>query len=788
MQTIQKHIKSNRLPYSSTESKVSFRKSGIVLFSVLFSLCVCAQTVQEKKEKYLHEILKINISKDHRHSISRRVTLQDSTWLDWQKRTGELPPDFDQMPSTPFLPEPLEQIKDGKTTPVQTIEQWQQKREEIKKQYQHWISGTVPPAPTNMISQVLSDRKENGVHIQIIELQFGPHHQAKMTLELMIPEGKQTFPVYMTQWTHRNWAQLAVRRGYIGCVYAAADEKDDTQAYQVLYPDYDFTCLMRRAWGASRVVDYLLTRPEVNQQQIAITGHSRNGKQSLWAAAFDDRISAVVSSSCGTGGVTPWRYSDPQYCDQTIDDICSNAAHWFHPRLRFFFGREDKLPVDQNLLLSLIAPRALLFHYSVMERQLNPWATEQCFHSVKKVYDFLNAGDQVGLFPRMGEHAVAARDVERCIDFLDIHFKRNDIPWQNILYFDYSFANWAKAHKKDSIESRGISPVFLNNHSFEVQKDSIRQRIQWILGNEPPCVKPLVVSPTTRTDWMDGFTGRPSVSGAEAIQLGPYTAMGDHLAGMIYLPSKRTGKIPAVIYLHQYAYAHGFACGYNQEGNGKGNSDLFKTLTDQGFAVLAIDLFGFGTRMQEAQYFYRRFPEWSKMGKMVSDVKACVDALETMKEIDSTQIFVLGNTLGGSIGLIATALDERIAGIAAVSAFSPWRGSNKQFESIRNFSHLHGLMPRLGWYAENPQQTPVDWAEIISEIAPRPLMIVSPTLDRYGDPEAISESMLKVRNQYENCLKPENLVFQTPMEINRITPSMSLEIAQFFLQNIKRKP
>lgn len=758
----------------------TFRKMFLSSLAALLSLVVCAQPSKERQEQYLHESLQINISKDHRHAISRRVSLQDSTWLDWQKRTGELPPDFSQMRSIPFLPEPLEIAKDGKVYPIQTRAEWPQKREEIKREFQHWISGTIPPAPQNMESRILSDRNENETHIQMIELRFGPDRKAKMTFELMVPQGKGPFPVYMTQWTHRNWAQLAVRRGYIGCVYAAADDHDDTQAYQAIYPEYDFTCLMRRAWGASRVVDYLLTRPEVNPKQIAITGHSRNGKQSLWAAAFDERITAVISSSCGTGGVTPWRYSDPQYCNQTIDDICSNAAHWFHPRLRFFFGREDKLPVDQNLLLSLIAPRALLIHYSVMERQLNPWATEQCFQSAKKVYDFLDAGDQIGLFPRMGEHAVAARDVEHCIDFLDNRFRRNNIPWQNTLYIDYSFAEWAKAHQNDQLNARKIKPVLLDNSAFAQQKETILKNLRWLLGDEPSGVKPTEITPTTRIDWTDGFTGRPVVPGAEVIHLGPYSAMGDHLSGMMYLPQKRSGKVPAVIYLHQYSYAHGFACGYNQEGNGKGNTELFQSLINQGFAVLAIDLFGCGTRMQEAQYFYQRFPQWSKMGKMVSDVSACVDALQMMDNIDPKHIFVLGNTLGGSIGLIAAAQDERIAGIAAVAAFSPWRTSNSQYESIRTFSHQHGLIPRLGWFAEKPQQVPVDWTEIVACIAPRPLLIIAPTLDRYADQQAVQQTVSLVKNQYKNSGKPENMVVQTPLEINRMTVAMNNEVALFF--------
>ncbi len=744
------------------------------------SLFVVAQDKLPVREKYLRESLKINIEKDHRHAISRRLNEKDSTWLNWQKRTGELPPDFSKMKSIPFLPEPLELEKNGQVSQIVTKEEWDEKRLQIKKEFQHWVSGTVPPSPQNMESRVLSDKAENGTRIQLIELRFGPQHRAKMTLELMIPLGKEKMPVYMTQWTHRNWAELAVSREYIGCVYAAADGKDDTQAYQNLYPDYDFTCLMRRAWGASRVVDYLLTRSEVDAAQIAITGHSRNGKQSLWAAAFDERFAAVISSSCGTGGVTPWRYSDPQYCNQTIDDICSNAAHWFHPRLRFFFGKEDRLPVDQNLLLSLIAPRILLLHYSVMERQLNPWATEQCVLSVKKVYDFMQAGDQIGILPRFGEHAVAARDLERCIDFLDIHFQHKNIPWKNKFYFGYSYADWAREHEPEQEKCKQIVSVLLRPEKFSEQKDSILKNIEWLLGDEPAWVKPAEVTATTRVDWMDGFTGRPQVRGAKTIQLGPYTAMGGHLAGILYLPEKRDGKVSAVIYLHQYAQAHGFACGYNQEGNGRGNTELFQSLIDRGMAVLAIDLFGCGTRMEEAEYFYQRHPLWSKMGKMVSDVRSCVDALENMPDIDAQRIFVLGNTLGGSVGLIASALDNRIAAVAAVAAFSPWRSSNSQYESLLSFSQQHLLLPRLGWFADIPDQVPVDWPEIIACIAPRPQMIISPVWNRYADPAAIQQSFGLLKKMYAKGEDQEKLQWLFPEEINRMTREMNEQVAGFF--------
>ncbi len=758
----------------------------------LFQISLIAQPDLLKRQKYLEDILKINNNNVNRRAYNSAITVKDSTWIDWQKRTGELPPDFDKLPSIPFLPDPLVINEGGKDIPIRTQEQWQKKREQIKKDFQYWVSGTVPPAPKTYERTILSDWIEGKTHIQMVELKFGPGNKARMTLELMIPEGTGPFPVYLTQWNHRSWAQLAVRRGYIGCIYAASDGKDDTQDYLALYPEYDFSRLMRRAWGASRVIDYLFTRKEVNRDQIALTGHSRNGKQTLWAAAFDERIAAAIPSSCGSGGITPWRYSDPEYCNETLDAICTTFPDWFHPRLRFFFGREDKLPVEQNLMISLIAPRILLVHYSVMEAEHNPWVNEQCFQSVRKVYSFLGAEANAAIFPRMGEHALSTRDLERCIDFLDIRFKRKHIPWETKSYFNYSYEGWARIHQGDSIAGRKIKAVklkekYTDTTAFIAEKKLILENLQWILGKEPSGVKPGRIVLSNAADWIDNITGRPSVQGAVVRHIAPYNAMGDHLRGILYYPADKTaamlsksgGKFPAVIFLHQYAYAHGFAVGYSKTG-WNGNDRLFKTLVDKGFAVLAIDMCGFGTRLEEGTYFYERFPEWSKMGKMVVDVKSCVDALGTFDFIDTKHIFLLGNTIGGSVALMSAARDERVAGLAVVSAFSPWRASNKQHESLRTYSHLHGFLPRLGFYAENPQDVPVDFAEIISCIAPRPLMIISPSLDRYADPDDVKAAMKSVGNVYEVFGKPGNLLFRTPLEINRMTEEMNEEVAGYF--------
>lgn len=98
--------------------------------------------------------------------------MQDSTWEDWLKRTGNMPPDFASMRSIPMLPEPLTYTRNGKDYPITNMTQWKVKREWIKKEYQQWISGHAPPPPADIKAEILSDKIERQVRVQLIKLSF----------------------------------------------------------------------------------------------------------------------------------------------------------------------------------------------------------------------------------------------------------------------------------------------------------------------------------------------------------------------------------------------------------------------------------------------------------------------------------------------------------------------------------------------------------------------------------------------------------------------------------------
>ena len=66
--------------------------------------------------------------------------------------------------------------------------------------------------------------------------------------------------------------------------------------------------------------------------------------------------------------------------------------------------------------------------------------------------------------------------------------------------------------------------------------------------------------------------------------------------------------------------------------------------------------------------------------------------------MDKNRIYVLGYSLGGMVGLYATALDERIAGVACFSGFTPLRTDTdkKPTGGIRRYWEWHALQPLLG--------------------------------------------------------------------------------------------
>lgn len=687
--------------------------------STEFAGLVAGEETREQREA-LELLLKVLVPS--RKPVTGRINAFDRTWEEWQRRTGELPPKFSALPSQPWLPDLL--------TGVHSPAEWTQRQDEIRKHLDHWLIGRVPPAPENLRAVVTGETREGKITVRDVRLDFGPEHRATLRLQLLIPPHHGPLPVFLTN-HHRDrpWAATAVARGYMGVIYFASDpiygSEDDSDKYIEIYPEYDFTCIARWAWAASRAVDYLYTLPEVDRRCIAVAGHSRNGKQAVIAGAIDKRITAVVTSSGNTGAENPWRYTSGPFVNESIEQITTVFPHWFHPRLRFFAGREDRLPFDQNSVLALIAPRAVMLNSSYTEEQGCQLGIEQNYRSLRKVYEFLGAPQHVALRLRAGPHLTTVEDIEAYMDFLDGVFQRSRRPASEpALVFGYSLEGWKALQR----EAQASAP-----HGPDVSSEA---RLRWALGQEPP----QVLFPAAHANahlvnagWTELLYGRPIKS---ARMKAMAVAYGVDLKADLYLPMTLEGKLPLVVWLHPYSYSTGYS---------RDTKAPFEELTRRGYAVLAFDQVGFGTRGEQAKDFYQRYPRWSMLGKMVADTRAAISAASAQDAVDAGKIFLCGYSLGGMVALWTAAFDPRVTGVVSIAGITPLRDSERTGAAYFS-SHVTGLLPRLGQYQGRSRDVPVDYDDVLRAIGERQVLLVAPTHDRFADLGALRKLTEPFRN------------------------------------------
>lgn len=141
------------------------------------------------------------------------------------------------------------------------------------------------------------------------------------------------------------------------------------------------------AWGLSRGLDCLCAQPEIRPQAVAVHGHSRLGKTSLWAGAVDTRFAMVISNCSGCCGGALHRRKFGENLSQHFQyHLDIKVPVWFVNRLDNYLWREEELPFDQHELLALAAPRPLAIATATKDEDADPKGEFLAAKAASEVY------------------------------------------------------------------------------------------------------------------------------------------------------------------------------------------------------------------------------------------------------------------------------------------------------------------------------------------------------------------------------------------------------------------
>jgi hypothetical protein len=380
------------------------------------------------------------------------VTFSSVGYADRQLKEHDSDVNYDEAKIPHYDLPPLLVTAEGRK--ITTPQQWRSiRRPQILSLFSNLVYGRVPEPESPIKTEytlLATDRQFMGgkaTHKAVLIQFSNDNGKVSITIHVVTPN-RATKPVPAVMKLGSGPLDELLDRGYAGVGishdnFVAHNEVSFEQSIHRLFfkkgqsfpKAREWGVLAAIAWGHSRVLDYLETNDDIDATRVAIMGHSKSGKAALWTAAQDERFALAISAQSGCAGAALWR----RRSGETLQKMVTRFPYWLCRNAWKFVNQEDDLPVDQHMLLALIAPRPVYVASGVDDTWADPRGEYASAYLASEVYRLLGKrgltseglpplgeavlDSEVGYHIREGGHSVEPYDWRMFMDFCDRHLK-----------------------------------------------------------------------------------------------------------------------------------------------------------------------------------------------------------------------------------------------------------------------------------------------------------------------------------------------------------------------------
>jgi len=309
----------------------------------------------------------------------------------------------------------------GQLRPVASTTDWQRRRADILANMQ-LVMGEMPPDSRRVSLDMQVLEETDGLHCRRLKITYVPEAGDKCFAYLFLPkrEGKHPAMLCLHQTTGIGKSEPAGLGGLPNLHYALELAKRGYVTLAPDYPnfgDYEFdpyahgyvSATMKGIWNHRRALDLLQSLPQVDPQRIGCIGHSLGGHNTLFLAAFDERVKVAVSS-CGFNSFTKYMGGD----------LTGWSHRGYMPRIKEVYDcNPAKMPFDFTEILGAIAPRVVFVNAPTGDSNFEIGGVEDCLKAAAPVYALYHASDRLqAAHPDCG-HDFPPAVREQAYEFID---------------------------------------------------------------------------------------------------------------------------------------------------------------------------------------------------------------------------------------------------------------------------------------------------------------------------------------------------------------------------------